>query len=101
MPRRAQVFGLSAPPDKPKKAFLCALPVCRQAGVSRTSPGWRDEPACAKPLRHRQVGGDNGLACQLCLCGENFIFGKTEHLLQLLFEITAVGSEIMTVPNPI
>ena len=29
--------------------------------VSRTSPGCRDEPACAKPLRHRQVGGENGL----------------------------------------
>jgi len=83
-----------------KKGFpLC--PPCLPAGrrVSNESQSLRGEPACAKPLRHRQVGGDNGLACQLCLCGENFIFDKTEHLLQLLFEITAVSSEIMTVFN--
>ena len=79
MPRRAQVFGLSAPPDKPKKAFLCALRVSNESRLEG------------------RVGGDNGLACQLCLCGENFILDKTEHLWQLLFEITAVGSEIMTV----
>ena len=35
------------------------LPACRQAGVPRTSPlSFQGEPACAKPLRRRQVGGE-------------------------------------------
>jgi len=68
---------------------LTVLPACRQAGVSRTSPGFpvicytlcsmryaithEGEPACAKPrlqkpcggqaLRRRQVGGENCFEC--------------------------------------
>ena len=60
-PTGLDAFCLSVPPDKQKRIF--SVP-----SVSRTSPVWWDEPACAKPLRRRQVGGENQFGRLLTLC---------------------------------